>query len=100
MCITFCPIRKQLLNHNKNDNYETKDEGGNTTTDPEEIREHVANHFEDLYQAREGEDSHTQWTEHINKTVKTLIRKKSVGSLYEAFIEANVETRKNIPTNT
>jgi hypothetical protein len=45
---TFWRIGKQLLNHNKNYNYETKDEEGNTLTDPEEIREHVANYFEDL----------------------------------------------------
>jgi hypothetical protein len=60
---TFWLIRKQLLNHNKNDNYETKNEEGNTITDAEKIKEHVAKYFEDLYQAREGEESHKLWTQ-------------------------------------
>ena len=69
---TFWNIRKQILNHNKNDNYDTYDEEGKPITDPHEIKEHVANYFEELYQAREGEDSHSNWTKHINETVKEI----------------------------
>ena len=66
---TFWNIRKQLLNHNKNDAYETRDEEGKTIENPEMSKEHIADYFENLYQAREGEKSHEEWTEHINKTV-------------------------------
>ena len=72
---TFWNIRKQLLNHNKNDAYETRDEEGKTIENPEMAKEHIADYFENLYQAREGEKSHEEWTEHINKTVDEIDKK-------------------------
>ena len=72
---TFWNIRKQLLNHNKNDAYETRDEEGKTIENPEMAKEHIADYFENLYQAREGEKSHEEWTEHINKTVDEIEKK-------------------------
>ena len=38
-------------------------------------KEHIADYFENLYQAREGEKSHEEWTEHINKTVDEIEEK-------------------------
>ena len=72
---TFWNIRKQLINHNKNDEYDTKNEEGRKITDPEETKEHIANYFENLYQAREGEESHKQWTGLINAKVKSIDNK-------------------------
>ena len=31
-------------------------------TDPERAKEHIANYFEELYQAREREEAYKQWT--------------------------------------
>ena len=122
---TFWETRRRIINHNKEDNYDTKDENGNTISDPQKEKEHIAKYFENLYQAREGAPSHTAWTTHINdtvkditrnpentgnsyekfnheeldKTIRNLKRKKSTGPdniPNEAFIEANQETRKII----
>ena len=85
-------------------------------------KEHIADYFENLYQAREGEKSHEEWTEHIHKTVdeiekkarhpenqqpltldeltqciRKLKRKKSTGPdtiPNEVFIEADKATRE------
>ena len=39
-------IRKQMISHNKNDEYDTKDEKGRKIIDPTETKEHVAEYFE------------------------------------------------------
>ncbi len=119
---TFWRIRKQVTNHNRRDDIETKDENGITITDPNEAKNHIANYYEQLYQAREGEESHKQWTQHIerevekialsqdksrnenpfeieelNRCIQSLKRNKSTGPdkmPNEIFIEANSNTRK------
>ena len=60
------------MNHNKRGEAETKDEDGTLISDPEEAKTHIANYYENLYQAREGEASHKEWTDHINKEVKAI----------------------------
>ena len=65
---TFWKLRKKLMNHNKKDEYTTITEEGETLNDPQRAKEYIANYFENLYQARDGETSHAQWTEHINDT--------------------------------
>ena len=110
------------MNHNKRGEAETKDEDGTLFSDPEEAKTHIANYYENLYQAREGEASHKEWTDHINKEVnaiersrerslnqdqfsidelneciKSLKRNKSTGPdriPNEIYIEANANTRK------
>ena len=57
------------MNHNQIGEYTTKDEEGRPIINPTESKEHIANYFEDLYQAREGDKSHENWTKHIDKTV-------------------------------
>ena len=103
--------------------YETITEEGTTITDPQKTKEHIADYFEDLYQARPGTPEYETWTNHIEKTVekaiqaadqqekktenitykelnkviKKLKRKKSLGPdeiPNETFIEANKNTRE------
>ena len=108
--------------HNR-DEYDTRDEDVNTITNPTLAKEHIATYYEDLYQAREGEDSHAHWREHINSRVAEIDKDKSeenIEEIYseeinrcisklrrnkstgpdgisdEAFIEANQETRELI----
>ena len=69
---TFWKTRKKIMNHNNNDDYETIDEHGNTIADPDTAKEHIADYFENLYQAREGEPNYEQWTNHINETVNNI----------------------------
>ena len=60
IAISNTTTRKQLLNHIKNDAYETRDEEGKTIENPEMVKEHIADYFENLYQATEGEKSHEE----------------------------------------
>ena len=69
---TFWNIRRKLINHNKNEDYTTKDENGNKIDNPEQAKEHIAEYYDNLYQAREGEESHKTWTEHIKTTVEKI----------------------------
>ena len=102
--------------------YNTITEEGKELTDPEEIKEHIAKYFENLYQARPGTTEYQASTEMITKTMKEFQenyrkpgtehepitnkeidaaikkpkRKKSLGPdelPNEIFIEADQETR-------
>ena len=107
--------------------YNTLKEDGRRITDPQETKDHIADYFEDLYQAREGTEEYDEWTKEIkttaqaalknhkpitekdseisnkefNTVIKKLQRKKSLGPdkiPNEIFIEANLETRKTLKT--
>ncbi len=99
-------------------------EEGSKITDKERAKEYIAEYFEQLYQAREGDHSNKEWTETIERTVKKINTKtqnptnndyitlnevnaaikrlkkgKSVGPddiPNEALIAANTHTRKII----
>ena len=103
--------------------YNTITEDNITLTEPEETLEYVADYFQNLYQAREGEPEYHKSTEEIkvtveqalrnnntkaeqgeepittkemNNAIKRLKRKKSLGPdkiPNEVFIEADQETR-------
>ena len=60
------------MNHNNHDDYDTIDENGNPIKDPDTAKDHIADYFENLYQAREGEEIYEQWTNHINDTVNSI----------------------------
>ena len=53
--------------------YNTYTEDGTPSSDPQETKEHIANYFEQLYQAREGMTEYTEWTNKITKYVKNKI---------------------------
>ena len=50
--------------------YATITEEGTTITDPEKTKEHIAEYFEDLYQARPGTPEYENWTKYIETEVK------------------------------
>jgi hypothetical protein len=58
------------MNHNKEDTYDVRDEKGIKITDPNKAKAHIANYFEELYQAREGDMSHNKWTDHHQQNGK------------------------------
>ena len=64
----FWKLRKQTIGK-KNDTYETISEEGVNIENPEVAKDHIANFDENLYQAREGKESHKQWTETIQQQV-------------------------------
>ena len=108
--------------------YTTYTEEGEQIQDPAKTKEHIANYFEDLYQAREGKEEYETWTKRITRhvqkalreppytnddneekistkememAIKKLKRNKSVGPdkiPNEIFIEANKETKQLLKT--
>jgi hypothetical protein len=70
---TFWRLMKRISNHNnKGREYTTVDENGKPITDAQEEKEYIATYFGDLYQAREADPSHDQWTNHIKQTVELI----------------------------
>lgn len=115
--------RKKAKNDTELD-YNTVNEEGQVLNDPEKAKEHIAQYFEDLYQARPGTPEYAESTEHIKQTmrlveseyrdrpdkesdpitnkeidqaIKRLKRNKSSGPdniPNEIFIEADTKTRR------
>ena len=114
-------IRKKLSN-NSGLNYHTITEEGESITGKEETKTHVADYYENLYQAREGTEEYKNWTKliqlkvnkleqeamaskpeppatitELNGIIKKLKRVKACGPdniPNGIFIEAHSETRK------
>ena len=71
----FWKIRKNMLSK-RQETYDTLDTDNQPITDPERAKEHIVNYFEELYQAREGEEAYKQWTTHIETKVKEITQVK------------------------
>ena len=70
----FWKLRKQTIGK-ENSTYDTITEEGIKIEDPETAKDHIANYYENLYQAREGKETHKQWTETIQQKVKDIYNK-------------------------
>ena len=68
---TFWKIRKRLIKK-KDEKYDLIDETGRKVTNAKDADEYIANYFEDLYQAREGESEQEEWTTMIENKVKDI----------------------------
>ena len=67
--------------------YNTYTEEGKLITNPEETKDHIANYFEELYQAREGTENYSEWTKKIKEHVRS--------SLEEPPMDNNPEDKIN-----
>ena len=56
--------------------YNTITEDGRIITDPQETKDHIANYFEELYQARPGTPAYDQWTTEITKEIQSIQSKE------------------------
>ncbi len=120
----FWKLRRKIIKNDSDANYDVKDEEGNTIEDEEEAKEHIANYYENLYQARPGTQEYEEWTRKIqekvseieeemkdkepieqitmkelNTAIKVLKKGKSCGPdniPNEAIINANHNVRKEI----
>ena len=68
----FWTMRKRIITKDSDATYDTKDENGNKIEDPEEAKEHIANYYENLYQARQGDPNYDNWTEIIKNKVNDI----------------------------
>ena len=68
----FWDIRRRLTKGNTTLEYDVMTEEGTTLEDPDEAKEHIAQYFENLYQAREGTPEYTEWTEKIKDEVTEI----------------------------
>ena len=67
---SFWKTRRKLLNTKQRDQYDTITEEGTHIECPQKSKEYIANYFENLYQARRGEEDYKTWTETIQTTIK------------------------------
>ena len=58
----FWKQRRKMCNKNEDDLYDTIDEEGKPIEDPIAAKEHIAQYFEKLYQARPGKPEYEEWT--------------------------------------
>ena len=68
----FWKIRKRLLKGNPNYDNQIVTENDRTIRDPNEIKEHIADYYENLYQAREGNEKYREWTRNIESKIANL----------------------------
>ena len=70
---TIGETRKRAKGYNGLE-YKTINEEGKYLTDPQETKDHIANYFEELYQAREGTPEYSKWTKIITETVRQALK--------------------------
>ena len=68
----FWKTGKRLMRNDKNYDDQAKDENNKTIKGESKIKEHIANYYENLYQAREQREGTIDWTETINTKIKQL----------------------------
>ena len=84
---SFWKIRKRLLKK-KYEKYDLIDETGRKVVNTKDADKYIANYFEDLYQAREGESEQEEWTTMIENQVKNI----------ETENNNNLDTEPNLTT--
>ena len=118
---TIWKLKAETENKKSNEQYDTITEDDNIILEPEAAKEHIAQYFENLYQARPAKPEYQESTdeitkeveeienymkeqpdiedfneEELTKAIKKLRRKKATGPdeiPNEAFIEANITTK-------
>ena len=69
---TFLERKKKITPKQSSNSYITLNESGHPIEDPAEAKEHIAQYFENLYQAREGRPQYAEWTREIKTTLKRI----------------------------
>ena len=91
----FWNIRKKLMGKGGQEEYDTITEDNIKIKDPITTKNHIADYFEDLYQAREAESTHETWTKTINEKIKLITKTNTNETPNEITLE---ELNKNIKT--
>ena len=91
----FWNIRKNLMGKGGQEEYDTITEDNIKMKDPITTKNHIADYFEDLYQAREAESTHVTWTKTINEKIKLITKTNTNETPNEITLE---ELNKNTMT--
>ena len=70
----FWKMKQTMEKKKDREPYDTITEDGRKLQDPTEAMNHIADYYEDLYQAREGTPQYENWTQHIRTTIKEIER--------------------------
>jgi len=70
----FWKTRAKITGKSEQEPYDTITEEGETITSEKRTLEHVADYYEDLFQAREGTEEQKEWTKIIEEKVKQIER--------------------------
>ncbi len=73
----FWRMRKKIISKDSDASYDTKDEDGNTIKDPEQAKNHIADYYEELYQARQGDPNYENWTTEIKDKIADIQKELS-----------------------
>ncbi len=69
---TFWKMRKKLLGKKPQGDYNTITEQGTTLENADEAKEHIAQFYENLYQARPSTTQYIPWTNQINHQIQQI----------------------------
>ena len=92
----FWNIRKKLMGKGGQEEYDTITEDNIKIKDPITTKNHIADYFEDLYQAREAESTHETWTKTINEKIKLITKTNTNETPNEITQEELNKNIKNI----
>ena len=70
----FWKEKRRITPKQSSNSYITLNESGHPIEDPAEAKEHIAQYFENLYQAREGRPQYAEWTKEIKTTIKRITK--------------------------
>ena len=68
----FWKEKRRITPKQSSNSYITLNESGHPIEDPAEAKEHIAQYFENLYQAREGRPQYAEWTKEIKTTIRRI----------------------------
>ena len=90
-------MRKKITNTKTKNTYDTITEEGVKIEHPGETKNHIADFYENLYQAREGKPEYQNCTDHITNKVKELnTQSKSCRKPEKATIQELNKTIKHL----
>ena len=68
----FWKEKRRITPKQSSNSHITLNESGHPIEDPAEAKEHIAQYFENLYQAREGRPQYAEWTKEIKTTIRRI----------------------------
>ena len=94
----FWKEKRKITPKQSSNSYITLNESGHPIEDPAEAKKHIAQYFENLYQAREGRPQYAEWTKEIKTTIKRITEsdgmKEDTDPILTEIIEA-IQKLKN-----